>query len=64
VAYGREKTIECKKIPFDTREDALMAMMLVPIKDTGQIPIRVYECPICRGRKWHYTSKQEMKRRK
>lgn len=51
----------CDKLPFDTEDDARKAMVQVPEKPSGQIPIRVYRCPNCR--KWHYTSKTQMRRR-
>lgn len=50
------------KRAFDTENDAKEAMKQVPERPTGQVPIRVYRCPNCR--KYYYTSKQEMKRRK
>jgi hypothetical protein len=53
----------CDKRAFDTEDDAKEAMNRVSERPTGQVPIRVYRCPICPGGKWHYTSKQEMKRR-
>jgi hypothetical protein len=51
----------CDKRAFDTENDAKEAMNRVSERPTGQVPIRVYRCPNCR--KYHYTSKQEMKRR-
>jgi hypothetical protein len=53
--------MSCDKLKFDTQAEAKEAMIKVPPKPTGQVPFMVYYHRPCR--KWHYTSKQEMKRR-
>ncbi len=47
---------KCKKLnTFTTRAKAFYAMSQVPIKETGQMPFRVYFCPQHHG--FHYTSR-------
>lgn len=50
-----------KENTFKARTDAYYAMLKVPIKDTGQMPFRIYWCPEHKG--YHYTSKVVYKRR-
>jgi hypothetical protein len=46
----------CEKTrTFNTRPQAYYAMLKVPIKDSGQMPFRVYYCAEHKG--YHYTSK-------
>jgi hypothetical protein len=48
-----------KEHTFNTRAQAYYAMLKVPIKDSGQMPFRVYYCKEHKG--FHYTSKAVFK---